>query len=401
MDEPDIILIGVGHGGCRMVAAARARFGSELRTLAVDTDTATIRTMQEAGLSTLLLGGSRVSGFGTGGDHLKGRAAAEDDLDTLRKNHLAGVRTAIVVACLGGGTGSGVTPTLVNGLREMGVITLCFVTTPFKFEASERRQLAERIRPLIEESADSLVTLPLGSLFADAGADELVLAIERAQEIVASGLAMLWNLVTKPGFIQFDKEHLRRIVLGGGRANFGRGVGVGEARAQEALKQLWECRLLTEGKALAEAGAVIVGIMGGRDLRLAEIGEIMAALKKRCRAECCLEMGTVIDQGYEGRIELVVVTFEHCTVKTTLAAQLAVGSGAAASAPGSAPPPIDALALAGVQSIRRKARGKGSSSLLRYGASGRGRFEKSEPTVLDGEDVDVPTYFRRGIILER
>ena len=31
----------------------------------------------------------------------------------------------------------------------------------------------------------------------------------------------------------------------------------------------------------------------------------------------------------------------------------------------------------------------------------RGRFEKSEPTIIDGEDLDVPTFLRRNVRLRK
>ena len=35
--------------------------------------------------------------------------------------------------------------------------------------------------------------------------------------------------------------------------------------------------------------------------------------------------------------------------------------------------------------------------VLQFDAVSRGRFEKSEPTIIDGQDLDVPTFLRRRV----
>ena len=41
----------------------------------------------------------------------------------------------------------------------------------------------------------------------------------------------------------------------------------------------------------------------------------------------------------------------------------------------------------------------GVQTTLQLEPAGRGRFAHTDPTLLDGEDLDIPTYQRRGIKL--
>lgn len=386
--QSGLLLLGVGGGGCRLAAAVMSAYGGGMRALGVDTDALSNRQASAGGMTCLLLGGARLAGHGTGGDAIQGRLVAQDDMQNLSP-HLLGVRTVVVTACLGAGTGGGATPEIVKSLHDMGIATVCFVTLPFGFEGESRRKAAERVLPMIEEKADSLVVVSLDDLFADAGADLLEEAERKADDIISAGISLLWRLVTKPGFIQMDAERLHAMILKGGNARFGYAIADGANRAANVVAALRTCRLLRSGDALSKSNALLLGILAGPDLRLAEIGEIMVKMRALCKAECVIEMGTVLDPQYEGRVELVVMTFESWSA--------AVQMEARKESPTVAEPPVaDDFPI---QPGTKKTRGKGSK--LSFGATGRGKFQNVEPTIFNGQDLDIPTFVRRGIQLDR
>lgn len=387
-----LILLGVGGGGCRLAASVRAAYGEGLRVLCADTDAQPLRTAAGAGMTTVLLGGSRLSGHGTSGDAILGRLAAQDDLETLRAQ-MQHVRTVVILASLGGGTGGGATPEIVKALHDMGLATVCFVTRPFAFEGDARAKLADRVLPMIEENADSLVVIPQDDLFSDAREELLGDAIQVSESLISAGVTLLWRLVTKPGFIQLDPERLHKMVLQGGNARFGFAAASGMDRARHAVEALKSCRLLRKGDSLSKASAVMLGILAGPDLRLAEIGEVMGAVRDHVNKGCLVEMGTVLDAQYEGRIELVALSFESWGA----AVIQPVPAAKEAAPPAATEPPVaDAFPI---QPGGRRSRAKGSK--LSFGATGRGKFRDVEPTLHEGQDLDVPTYIRRGIALER
>ena len=384
----DFMLIGVGGGGCRIAAATLAEFGTGLQAVGCDTDALATRSI--AAMRCLLLGASRYDGHGSGGDMVKGRTAVQDDLEHLRQA-FAGVRTAVVVTTLGGGTGGGATPEILRLLRNGGAHTLCFATLPFGFEGSARQTAATRALALLEENSDALVVVSLDSLFQDAGAHDLGRAIPQAESIMSAGLSLLWRLVLSPGFIALDIETLHGL-LGqcGGRCRFAVATAEGSERAAEAVARLARSALLGKGAGFGGAQAMALGILGGSDLCLAELTTISQRIESALPSGCQLHLGTVLDATLAGRLQLVALLFDAWHGTPTK-----VDDGAATHSIDEILPTVPS---GGTAKRRRRA---AQGSRLSFGATGRGRFKDIEATLRDGEDLDIPTYQRRGLTLDR
>lgn len=377
--DAGLMLIGVGGGGCRMAAMAFATHGEGLRAMGIDTDAVANRCI--SGLRCLLLGAARLDGQGTGGDVIKGRLAVQDDIENVRRE-LDGVRTVVLVTCLGGGTGAGATPELLKIFRDMGIVTLCFVTRPFGFEGAVRHQSAERCLPMFEENADTLVVVPLDELHAQTGQAQAVEANEAAIRILAVGLTLLWRVLLSPGFVQLDPARLRSMLLHGKTARFSMASADGGERAIQVVTGLCQSPLLRSGGALGNAHALALGVMAGHDLRLTELGIIMERVRAACHRDCHIEMGTVLDARFEGRIELVALAFDSWVTSADVRPAETVS--------------VDVTSGLNGEAVSRKSKTGKNSKLGRSG-----RFRGVEPTLYGGEILDTPTYQRRNIVLER
>ena len=121
--ESSMILVGIGTAGSAIARGVDRAFGGGLRLLLADTDA----TTGEPGGPFTLLGGDRLSGRGSGGDVVAGRLAAEDSVKLLDE-HLNGVRLAVIVTALGGGTGGGATLEAAKHLSSRGIPSVVFAT---------------------------------------------------------------------------------------------------------------------------------------------------------------------------------------------------------------------------------------------------------------------------------
>ena len=372
-DTTKLMLVGIGGGGCRMAAAARLAHGEGLDAIGFDTDEVAIRGV--SGLRCHLIGATRLNKQGAGGVHSNGRLAAQDDLSTIL-THLKDARVVVLISCLGGGTGGGATPVILKALRAEGKVTLCFATLPFAFEGADRRQVAERDRPFLEQGADTLVLAPLDDLYSGLEQCSLEDASRQAEAMLASGLCMLWRLLLTPGYIRFDPARLQNMLVSAGAARFGVAAAAGEGRAEAAVAALEHRPLLRRGEALSGARALALGILAGADLRLAEIGAVMDRIRAVCRKDVHIEMGVVQDPCFNGQIELVALAFEQW-VPSEQRAGVAAGGASAGD-------------LIGKD-------GQRDSKLL----VGIGKFRNVPKTVINGEDLDIPTYQRMHIRLER
>jgi cell division protein FtsZ len=378
--ESGMILVGVGGGGCQFAAAARRAFGERLHAVGLDTDRQAVNSAE--GLRGLVLGAPRLDGLGAGGDPVKGRLAMQDDAETFA-HEWDGVHIAVVVVALGGGTGGGATPELLRLLRKKEITTLCFALMPFPFEDAARRQAADRALPQLDENADTVVVISQSDLWADDGGGEQTFIDARREACRTFGhaVSLLWRLVLTPGFIRFDPARLRAVLASRGRARFCLSEAIGATRARDAATGL--LAQVGSADAAAPARAVVLGILAGEDLRLSEVGEIMHQVGGSLPPDCRLDMGTIVDAGYDGCLCVIALVFE--TWRET-------GAGTGGAAPDGrheARPTLSGGA-------RRGRAAGGSKSKLGFN-TGKGRFRDIESTIFNGEDLDIPTVVRKHI----
>ena len=360
-----MLLVGIGGAGCAMTRGVTRAFGDGLRYVLADTDAKT----GEAGGPFILIGGDRLSGRGAGGDVVAARLAAEDSVQSLDES-LEGVRLAIVLTALGGGTGGGATLEVVKHLSARGIPTCVFATTPFAFEGETRQRNARGMMTMIEEAASASFFTPLDKLVGDAESD-MAGAMRRAVDTLASGITLFWRLVEKPGYIRLDAERVRHLVASCGRGRFAYVSAQGENRAASIVDALRRSPILASGS--GPVTSILCGVLAGDDLRLAEVGTISNGLREAYGARASsFELATVNDEEtFSGRICVAAMLFES--------------------------PRREADDSKNGETVKRRRRQR---AILGTGPTGRGRFNNSEPTIWNGEDLDVPTFLRKNISLE-
>ena len=359
-----LLLLGVGGSGATLVRGIVRSFGPGIRPLVLDTDA---RSGGNGDIPFMLLGGNRLAGRGTGGQPAAARAAFQDNpafLDTS----LEGVRTAVVVTALGGGTGGGATGEILKHLHTLGIVTLLFATMPFSFEGDDRRRAARTAAGPIEQHAAVSVFLPLDELVANAGTDNMREAFDRGLDTLASGVTLLWRLLEKPGYIHLDAERLRNILSASGKGYFATATAHGPDRVDTILADLARHPLLMRSESSPPVRSVLVGVLGGDDLRLSEIGMIVGGLTAAFGSGAAIELGTVNDEEtFSGRLAVAVLVFEESAT---------------------------------TRPVQDKS-GQRKLSDEHVALSANSWFRNAEKTIWNGEDLDIPTYLRRSLTLDR
>lgn len=203
---------------------------------------------------------------------------------------------------------------------------------------------------------------------------------------------LLWNILCKPGFITLNREILHALANNGGRtfASWAQAYGT-DNRPEQVIAHLSSDALLRKGSALKEANALLVGIAGGDDMRLAEIGSFMKAINALVKPGCRIEMGTIIDPARNGTFGAVVLAFNSWNVVERL--------DDVAEDNSQIPPILSDLPVA--PTTKPKTRGKSRSKQAGFGPMKLGQFENTEMNVYNGINLDFPTYYRRKIVLEK
>jgi cell division protein FtsZ len=412
-DEPalkkkiSIKVWGVGGAGCNAVSALDPSVLDGVHILAVNTDSQALATAAAA--DKLVLGARRTRGLGAGGDPELGRAAAEEDLDRMAP-FCAGADIVFILAGLGGGTGTGAAPVLARLARESGALVLAIVTMPFEFEGRRRQEQAQSGLDLLKSAADAVICLPNQKLFKLL--DEktgVVEGIKISNALLAEGLQGIWRLLTRTGLINVDFAALASVTRGRHAASsFATAEASGERRAEQIVEKLLAHPLLDGGQVLTEADAVLVSLVGGPDLTLVEIDKMMEPLKRQCE-KAHIIFGAAIDEQFTHRLSVTLIASHRQPDEAKSEASplhfLDKETTADTRPPTRiAPPPPEMTAeqkeqLLKTQNVRNRKKLSRLQKELPLEIVFKGRFEKSEPTIRHGEDLDLPTYIRRGVPL--
>ena len=413
--KPAIKIFGVGGAGVQLLDALNAEEFAGAGFAAINTDAALLAASSatvKIHLETKLL-----RGLGTGGDPERGRALAEEQFSTL-KSACDGANVVLIIAGLGGGAGSGISPVLARAAKETGALVLAFVTLPFVCEGNRRQQQAQQGLEQLKSVADGVICLPNQKTFKLIDDNTSVLDTFRITGgLLVEGVRGVWRLLTRPGLIQIHFDDLCALVRDRhSESAFAFVEASGPARSREAVEKLLAHPLLDEGRALAEADAVLVSLMGGKDLTMADVNRVMEQIG-RCCERAQIIMGAAVDAEMKGRLSVTLIAARNTGAKAETPAdspEQIVSSGAIERSAGGPPASSDFSQRADKlselqlhqreQSVSRhgRARRAGNKMLqtqLPLAIVSKGRFDKSEPTIHKGEDLDIPTYVRRGISL--
>lgn len=408
-----IKIIGVGGAGVSLLDTLNDEEFAGAGFVAINTDAASLAASSatvKIHLETKLL-----RGLGTGGDPERGRAIAEEQFATL-KTVCEGADVILIIAGLGGGAGSGISPVLARVAKETGALVLAFVTLPFLCEGNRRQQQAQQSFEQLKSVADGVICLPSQKTFKLIDENTSVLDTFRITNgLLAEGIRGVWQLLTRPGLIQIHFDDLCALVRDRHSESVFACVNAsGAGRSREVVEKLLAHPLLDEGRALAESDAVLVSLLGGKDLTMAEVNRVMEQMSRHCE-HARIIMGAAVDAAMKNKLCVTVIAAKQNQISSTETPVMAstdspeqmVSRGTTArSAPRCTSQPQTNTFESREHLLKQHAGGRGRKAVskmrqaqLPLSIISKGRFDKSEPTIHKGEDLDIPTYYRRGVVL--
>jgi cell division protein FtsZ len=405
-----IKLVGVGGAGSNAVDRLKMENLERLQLAVINTDYQALASSPVQ--DKVLIGMSVTRGLGAGSDPEMGRMAAEADREKIAAV-VKDCDLVFLVTGMGGGTGSGASPTVAEIAAEAGALVIAFVTMPFSFEGGRRLKQAEEGLRALRQVCDAVIPLPNDVLLQEAVDNESVLdSFARADEWIGRGVKSIWAMLFKTGLINLDFATLRQAFQQrGGKTLFGLGEGAGENAVAETIASLKLCPLLHTPEFSRKADRLLVNIVGGADLTLPKVNELMSAITEQFGRDSHIIMGAVIDEDLPGRIEVCVLGTSDMGGRGVLARRLAVTGRSktpfatreekpATPAPFASTNERSATSAPSRDSAEAKnvAAAKVAQDEFGFGEiESRGHFEKTDRNLFDGHDLDVPTYLRKGI----
>ncbi|MCR5615307.1 MAG: cell division protein FtsZ [Saccharofermentans sp.] len=306
MDESNVAsikVIGVGGGGSNAVNRMVESGVQGVTFIAVNTDNqALAKNKAEVKIQ---IGEKVTRGLGCGADPSVGEKAAEESRDEIAEA-IANTDMLFITAGMGGGTGTGAAPVVAQIARDLGILTVAVVTSPFTFEGAKRAANAERGIRELQKSVDSLIIVSNDKLL-DVVDDNTSFeeAFNMADQVLKFGVAGISDLVAIPGLINLDLADVTRVMKDAGICHMGIGRASGEDRAQVAIRQAINSPLLDT--TIEGATGVIVNFTGGRGMRLSEIDAASSVIRTEAAPEAEIIVGAVIDDSLEDELMITVI----------------------------------------------------------------------------------------------
>ncbi|MBL9138614.1 MAG: cell division FtsZ family protein [Verrucomicrobiales bacterium] len=413
-------VIAIGRAGAEIAAALQETGTTGFTYAVVDSDGSAIEST--AFPEKLFVGARLTRGFGAGGDPELARTAADEETPAIR-GLCQGYPLIFIVAGLGGGSGTGIAPVVARIARETGASVFAFVTAPFDCEGTRRQQQALLGLHRLKTVADGVLCLPNEKLLLlSDDRTTLVDAFRSGREHLRDAVLCIWGLLTRPGLLGVSFADICSVLRGPNQESaFARVMVSGPDRSDRAMAALLNHPLLTHGDTLRRAESLLVSFRAGHDLGMGEIRRIMDELTSKSDGARVVVGAEIRDQAdTELTISVMASTRQmvlHEPVENPVADRSSnllaadnlpardVESGPARTARRLAPPAPNLTPELADQLLsqspggRRSGRKKPQQVPLPFEVVTKGRFEKCEPTVRRGNNLDQPTYLRRGIIL--
>ena len=424
-------VIGVGDAGCRATDLLAAEAMPGVQYVAMNSDLRELQTLKKA--RGFQLGRELLRGLSAGGDPDLGRASAEADKTRLEK-YFSESDLVILLGGLGGGTASAALPVIARQAREMGALVLSFVSLPFDLEGDQRRQRASLSLNQLLVASDAVISLP-NQTFLEIVDERTRLpeTFEIINHTLLQGVKGIFRMIESSGLINVSFQDLRSVVQSKhAKSSFAVAEAEGENRSREVVEALLEHPLLSGSEQLEDADALLVNIVGGESLSISEVDRIMDRLRRHV-GETRIVVGASTDASLGDRVGLTLIASWHrktrsvslkieephperyvfpvpiegAEIETTFFKRADEGLSRSTSVRYAAPPPesedrrADQFFSQSKTSMtqRRRIKSQLKQGMLKLEAVSRGRFEKCTPTICNGEDLDVPTFVRRGVAL--
>lgn len=232
-DESSIIkVIGVGGGGGNAVNHMFKQGIKGVDFIICNTDAQALELSPIP--NKVQLGTTLTEGRGAGSIPEVGRHSAIENLEQL-KSMIRNCKMIFITAGMGGGTGTGASPIIANAAKEMGILTVGIVTTPFSFEGKRRRSQADEGLEELKRSVDTLLVISNDKLREMFGNLTLSNAFGEADDILTTAAKGIAEIITVPGYINVDFEDVRTVMKDSGAAIMGSCTAKGEDRAKKAV----------------------------------------------------------------------------------------------------------------------------------------------------------------------
>lgn len=304
--EIRIKVMGVGGGGCHVLHRLAQDHVQNVGLVAVNTDEDVVNMMAKYGATGIQIGEKLTHGNGAGGKVEIGEQAAEEAAGQI-EDALKEANLVFLVSCLGGGTGTGVAPVVARIAKELGVLSIGIVTTPFRFEGRRKLRLAEEAIRKMSGKLDALIVINNDNMLKLSKDKSLSIhdAFRAADEVLRQGIRLITDLILRSGVVNIDFADLATVLRSSEKSEAIIGIGESRTSATDAVRNALASPLLD--RTIEGAHDIILNVVGDESLTLSSVEEASEYLRTEARTDVDMIFGSACDPEMAGRIQAMVV----------------------------------------------------------------------------------------------
>jgi cell division protein FtsZ len=255
----------------------------------------------------LQLGIALTEGLGAGSVPDRGKTAVQENLNEVRDLLSTRTKMVFITAGMGGGTGTGAAPVIAGIAREMGILTVGIVTSPFLWEGRKRKQQALSGIEEMRNAVDTLIVINndrLRDLFGNLSLDN---AFEHADNVLTTAARGIVDIIYKPGKVNVDFEDVKTVMGNSGVAIMGMAEAEGEDRAMRAAHDALSSPLLNDSDIKGAKFVLLNVTHGTRALSMDEMTEITDHIQEAAGSTADVIWGYGKDEALGDRIRITVI----------------------------------------------------------------------------------------------
>lgn len=296
-----ILVIGVGGAGNNAVNRMIEESIVGVEFVCVNTDKQHLKTCKAP--QCIQIGEKLTKGLGAGAKPEVGEKAAEESQEEL-KEIIKGSDMVFVTCGMGGGTGTGAAPVVAQFAKEMGILTVGIVTKPFRFEAKQRMSNAIGGIEKLKQNVDTLIVIPNDKLLEIVDRrTTMPEALRKADEVLQQGVQGITDLINVPGLINLDFADVQTVMKDKGIAHIGIGIGSGDDKCMDAVKQAIDSPLLET--TIQGATDIIINVSG--DISLMEANEAASFVQELAGESANIIFGAMYDENAQDHVTITVI----------------------------------------------------------------------------------------------
>jgi cell division protein FtsZ len=308
-----IKVLGVGGGGSNAVNFMFDQNIEGVDFIICNTDAKAIE--QSRIPNKIQLGPHLTQGLGAGANPEVGKLATEESLEEIKRILEVNTKMAFITVGMGGGTGTGGAPIIAQICKDLGILTVGIVTTPFGFEGPRRLQQAQEGIEQLKPHVDTLLVISNDKLRMQYGNLKMKEAFGKADNVLATAAKCITDIINSRGHIIVDFADVCTVMKNGGVAILGKAEVEGENRAQLAIEEAIASPLLNDSD-IKGAKWILININSAEGDHECTMDEL-EIINNHLRMQAGEDTDVIVGMGYDNTLDkkigitLVATGFEH------------------------------------------------------------------------------------------